>query len=395
MPSPTERYLARYAILDRPPEPMRRYRFVLTIPAFDERPDFLDRTLAENRGADTLTIVTVNAPEQASTPQHARTRELFEAIRDRPDTLVIDRVTTPVPQRQGVGLARKLAADLACALIQRGDIVCPVIFMTDADVRLPSGYFDASAGLERGTALYPFRHESSDATLQSHADLYELHLRHYVRGLSSARSPYDYQSLGSTIAIHADSYARVRGVPRRNAGEDFYLLNKAAKVGPIFSLGGPQLSIEARRSERVPFGTGPALMSMPDDPEDYVSYPPEVFTRLAEVLRSMRSLALGHEAEELPPETKLPLLELGWQPLNFQRRHSAGAKRLRAITEWFDGFRTMRFVRMVSQRFDVPPLLETLRTEFDAPGAGTSELLAICRAQDQERVSGVESRTDA
>lgn len=395
MPSPTERYLARYAILDRPPEPASRYRFVLTIPAFDEHPDFLDRTLAENRDADTLTIVTVNAPEQASTPQQARTRNLLEAIRERPDVLAIDRVTTPVPQRQGVGLARKLAADLACALIQRGDVACPVIFMTDADVKLPAGYFDASAGMERGTALYPFRHESGDTILQSHADLYELHLRHYVRGLSSARSPYDYQSLGSTIAIHADSYARVRGVPRRNAGEDFYLLNKAAKVDPIFSLGGPQLTIEARRSERVPFGTGPALLSMPDDPEDFVSYPPEVFTKLAEVLRSMRSLALGRETEELPPKTEAPLAELGWQPLNFQHRHSAGPKRLRAIMEWFDGFRTMRFIRMVSQGLDATPLLETLRAEFDAPGAGPGELLAICRGREDERVSGVESQTDA
>jgi hypothetical protein len=391
MPSPTERYLARYAILDRLPELTRRYQFVLTIPAFDERPDFLDRTLAENRDADTLTIVTVNAPEQASIPQQARTRDLFEAIRDRPDVVVIDRVTTPLPQRQGVGLARKLAADLACALIQRGDAACPVIFMTDADVRLPGGYFDAAANLERGTVLYPFHHESSDATLQSHADLYELHLRHYVRGLSSARSPYDYQSLGSTIAIHADSYARVRGVPRRNAGEDFYLLNKAAKVGPIFSLAGPQLSIEARRSGRVPFGTGPALMSMPDDPEAFNSYPPEVFTRLAGVLRSMRALGLRDETAELPADAEGPLMELGWQPLDFQHRHPAGPKRLRAITEWFDGFRTMRFIRMTDRSLGAVPLLETLRSEFDAPGAGPGELLAICRAREVERVSGVAS----
>ena len=84
-------------------------------------------------------------------------------------------------------------------------------------------------------------------------------MSYYVAGLAMAGSRYAHHSLGSTIAVHAKTYAAVRGYPKRSAGEDFYLLNKICKLAPVERLAGPALSIEARISARVPFGTGPAL----------------------------------------------------------------------------------------------------------------------------------------
>ena len=57
----------------------------------------------------------------------------------------------------------------------------------------------------------------------------------------------------------ADSYARVRGFPRRAGAEDFYLLNKVAKLGPVSRLAGDCIRLRSRVSTRVPFGTGPAV----------------------------------------------------------------------------------------------------------------------------------------
>jgi hypothetical protein len=60
---------------------------------------------------------------------------------------------------------------------------------------------------------------------------------------------------------------RVGGMGRQQGGEDFYFLQK------VFQLGGVKLLKEtfvyplARFSERVPFGTGPAIQKILDEPD--------------------------------------------------------------------------------------------------------------------------------
>ena len=60
--------------------------------------------------------------------------------------------------------------------------------------------------------------------------------RYFQRGLAWARSPYAFHTVGSTMVVHALCYAQVRGVPRRRAGEDFYLLGKLSKLRPLVRL---------------------------------------------------------------------------------------------------------------------------------------------------------------
>ncbi len=100
------------------------------------------------------------------------------------------------------------------------------------------------------------------------------------------------------------TYAGVRGYPKRSAGEDFYLLNKICKLAPIKRLLEPTLTIQARPSSRVPFGTGPALQrivrSLAEDPSGngYLSYHPTCF-------RITRHELLTHWTNG--PSTKGPL----------------------------------------------------------------------------------------
>jgi hypothetical protein len=389
MPSALERYLSRYGAVAAVPTLGRRYRYVLTIPAFDEPTDFLESVLASSDADGVVVVVTVNVPETADVAARERTADLYHALKAYPDVIVIDRVTDPIPRRQGVGLARKLAADLATALIHRGDVTCPVIFMTDADTMLPPGYFAAGSSLTTGTALYPFRHRSGEPGLQRKADTYELHLMHYVDGLGRAGSPYAFQTLGSTIAMHADTYARVRGIPRRNAAEDFYLLNKAAKVDPVIGLAAPEITIAARHSHRVPFGTGPALDAIPDDVEQFVSYPDEAFDELSQTLRAMTRWSLRGDPFRLPEAPFSRLSRLGWDPDRVGRAHAPGPRRLRACHEWFDGFRTMRFVRMAAQEMGEPRLLETLRSRHAQSRANVGELIDLMRRGRAARYVGI------
>ena len=126
-----QRYLSRYAqpesaaVLDTDTGGQDK---VLVIPCYDEAPDFLDDLLPPN-AHDLLVIVVVNAPDNASRGARDRTLNLLRTLRGvttKPlsvvaysratnvQLLVIDRAADDrlVPHRQGVGLARKIGADV-------------------------------------------------------------------------------------------------------------------------------------------------------------------------------------------------------------------------------------------------------------------------------------------
>ena len=388
----------------------RTYSHVLTIPAYDEPVEFLGHLLHDiSVDAPVLIVLVVNSPDNA--PQNAKTgtNNLLSALNGHvrggmrfvdgfintdTDLLVVDRHTDPIPHRQGVGLARKIAADIALRLIHEERISFPWIYMTDADARLPAGYFDAvSDHSSEGVCLFPFAHDATLSTrmseqftadMQRKADLYELHLRHYVAGLGRAHSPFAFPALGSTIAVSGTTYAAVRGMPKRNAAEDFYFLNKAAKTAPLTCLTEPIIRLGARPSARVPFGTGPGMSRIPDDGESYLSYAPEVFDDLGDLLHRLNRFAL----EDKPLDS--PLLDaLGWR--RFVTQHAPGQRRQRAVNEWFDGFRTMKYVRRSGERWPDQPILTTLRRELGEPDADPSQLLASLRKRPAPTRFGIDS----
>ncbi|MDE0225349.1 MAG: hypothetical protein OXP28_09455 [Gammaproteobacteria bacterium] len=365
-------YLGRYAEPEARSAAFatRTYRHVISIPAFDEPHDFLQRVL-HHGVSDVLVIVVANVPDHVSRDDaaFARTRRLLELEGpfDRArnvDVVVVDRVNAPVPRRQGVGLARKIGADIALRLIVEREIETPVIFVTDADAALPPGYFEAAGGEAAGW-VYPFVHTSADGDLSRRALMYELSLRYYVNRLEYAGSPYAFHTVGSCLAVDSTSYAMVRGFPRRNAAEDFYLLNKLAKVGRIRRLSTPVIEVEARASTRVPFGTGPALARIPGDPTAVPGYAPETF----EALRAFHaSVAAGTTPGQPVPEL---LDAIGYQP----------GRDPRATHTWFDAFRTLKFVHAARNAFPDVPLLKTLKTLY--PGSrNPADLNASLRADE-------------
>ena len=60
---------------------------------------------------------------------------------------------------------------------------------------------------------------------------YELHLRYYVQALRYAAFPYAHHTIGSSMAVRADAYAKQGGMNKRQAGEDFYFLHKIIPLG--------------------------------------------------------------------------------------------------------------------------------------------------------------------
>jgi hypothetical protein len=81
------------------------------------------------------------------------------------------------------------------------------------------------------------------------------------------------------MAVAVPAYASVRGFPKREAAEDFYLLNKIAKIGPVIRLRHSAVRLRARTSARTPFGTGAAVVrALAGEPPRFHS--PEAYAAL-------------------------------------------------------------------------------------------------------------------
>ncbi len=420
MSGSTSKYLDQYA------EPEARealalpgpFKHVLVIPAFNESFEVLNRLEGLPNDSDPILVVlVVNCPEsmrhdqqdsaqiaafqQAVENTQALAREIrarykrawssegpskldlfqFDSVSSNA-LLLVDRSQEGcrIPPKQGVGLARKIGADIACGLIRQGQVASPWIRNSDGDVELPEAYFEAEGDRQDAALIYPFVHDCSEhSELAVPHLLYEISLYYYVSGLAWAGSPYAYQTIGSTLAINADHYARVRGFPRRSAGEDFYVLNKLAKTGRICQLEQPVLHIQARTSTRVPFGTGAAvekLTQMQHPVNEYRYYDPIVFSYLRAWLQSLDALwedagrsketkradagILGASAVEpsaikndVDPELlKEALKEMGVEEglANAFRQAKDRAGFLRHVHTWFDAFRTLKFIHFIRDK---------------------------------------------
>ena len=350
---------------------------VMVVPVCAEPAAFVDGYRAAARGAGRLLVIAVvNGRVGANDSVRALNAECVRELSARfslqeigrggwlghnasMSLLVVDRFTSSrrLPSRQGVGLARKIGADVALELIAAGRVRHPFFAMTDADTYLPDDYFRRIIELEPecSAAMFPFWHEPRG---ERHVDrataLYELSLRYLQRGLQWANSPYAFHAVGSTMAVHALSYAQVRGVPSRQAAEDFYLLGKLSKLRPLARLRGAPVRIRSRVSKRVPFGTGAetAKLARGDDLE---LYHPDCFAAVRDVTQvlqrsSERPYVSGQELlTQMSARVKGFLESQGaprtWQKLSDQA--PTPLARLRHFHNWFDGFRTLKLIHHV------------------------------------------------
>jgi hypothetical protein len=370
------------------PQLHKTYQFVLVIPAFAEPLDCLENVLPADL-QQTLVIVVVNSAVDSDPDAIAQTQAFLKQFHDteavfyrlpRPqesDCLIVDctRNGRQLPAKQGVGLARKIGGDLALACIQQGIVKCPWIYCTDADIKLPLNYFDAAPPLpEVAVAIYPFEHHPRHENILS----YEISLRYYVLQLAQAGSPYAFQTIGSLLKINPFHYAMVRGFPKRKAAEDFYMLNKLAKVGQVVRLKKPVVRLSSRMSQRVPFGTGAAMIRFAKQP-CFDLYHPEIFQHLKTWLEIIPTLWRDRDAIQ-----RLGI-DNGWthSPLILDALSVLGLKNIlphayqqcsnldyfqRYLWTWFDAFRTLKFVHYLRDNgFSNVTIVEAIRSLAGIP----------------------------
>jgi hypothetical protein len=365
-------YLARYA----EPEARERlsecrvYDAGVAVPLHQEGESFprLLRSLetAAERAGSALAVLVVNAREDASPAALDDNARLLHSLGEGPllsrgalDLWVIDR-TSPgrrFPEKQGVGLARKIGCDLLLRLHAEGRLRSAYAHTTDGDAEVEPDYFALPAGQRPAVWLHPFTHEVGER--DTALSLYEISLHHYVLGLRRAGSPYAFHTVGSTLAIRQDAYAMVRGFPRREAAEDFYLLSKLAKVGEVRT-GGGTIRLAPRPSRRVPFGTGQGMAKIDGELARGIAftlYHPAIFDRLGAWLAVLDRFAEDRSLESAIQEIdRVGLREavdqLGAvEALRVARDTRPDRKALhRHLHTWFDGFRTLKLVHWLRDR---------------------------------------------
>lgn len=351
---------ATLADLARQPGPERSGTLVLVV-VNNRRPPLEDPADIRNN-RETLEIL--SALIGGGEPGHGipGLAKDLESLRRSPLRLAAIDASSPgfeIPDRDGVGLARKIGLDRALSLLDGGREDGGILVCLDADTRVDPRYLSAVgaffARMEAPAGIVDFAHqETEDPVLRRAILRYEVFLRAYVLGLRWAGSPYAFHTVGSTIACTGIAYAAVRGMSRRRAGEDFYFLNKLSKLGPVGRIGGTLVRPSPRPSLRVPFGTGRRMALALSGEESAAGdlYAPEVFR----VLRDW--IGLVEEGPDRPGEAWIgpacrihPVLARFLEEQGFPRawesirRQAPGPAHLRRqFHGWFDAFRTLRAV---------------------------------------------------
>ncbi len=162
----------------------------------------------------------------------------------------------------GVGQARKVIMDAINKVSRPDDIIVSL----DADTVFEPGYLTSIEKVfERfptAVALSnPYYHRlTGDDTLDRAMLRYEIYMRYYAINMWRIGSPYSFTALGSAIALPATAYRKIGGMTAKKSGEDFYLLQKLRKAGWIANFNSSKVFPGTRYSDRVFFGTGPALI---------------------------------------------------------------------------------------------------------------------------------------
>jgi len=296
-------------------------------------------------------IVVVNHKEGAPDEIVSNNAGTVEDLSGR--ALVIERVFAP--DVAGVGAARRAGMDLALRrLVQAGSPEKSAIACLDADSPVDPGYVEGILSVFGGdnppaAGICACRHPIPEDEERAKAIVaYELWLRYMEQGFRYCGSPYAFQTIGSCTVVSPRAYALADGMPRRQAGEDFYFLQKIAKVfGRVVDID-VTVHPSARVSNRVPFGTGRAMIRCRDEGPDYYlqAEPPRAFVDLKRFFESSVAGLAGMREAASPLLASFIEKHGGWAVLEDIRKNSADAEHFAfGVHTWFDSLQVVRYAR--------------------------------------------------
>ncbi len=269
---------------DVPSDPEVELRVVL--PSYKEEGllETLDFLLQLNASFKVEIIVVINFRESDTDEIKSFSTSQYESIlakyQNSDSHTIIPILLEDLPHKiAGVGLARKVGMDEAAYRFfkQKKN---GVIAAFDADARCSPNFLESTLDHFKsfpkvsGASIY-FEHPLNDLNSQQKKAIisYELHLRCYVNMKRYIGLPFAYQTIGSSMAVRSNEYVLKGGMNKRKAGEDFYFLQKFIEDQRFSDLTNCTVYPSARESDRVPFGTGRAMMGLKEETKpEFSSY---------------------------------------------------------------------------------------------------------------------------
>ncbi len=231
-----------------------------------------------------------------------------------------------------------------------------IIITLDGDTTFNPGYFSSvienfNANPKAVGLSVPYYHKLSGSEAEDRAILrYEIYMRNYAVNLWRIRNPYRFTALGSAMAIPVLSYKVIGGMTPKKSGEDFYFLQKLIKYGRLMTWNEEKVYPAARFSDRVFFGTGPAMIKGATG--DWESYPIYHHSLFDEVKMSFDAFDALYEKDLPTPLGNYLKNVLAqdniWEPL---RKNSRSMKQFRkACSDKIDGLRILQYLKYSQQK---------------------------------------------
>lgn len=280
-------------------------RLVLVIPCYNE--PFIEETLrsvyaCNNPQCNVAIIVVVNHQQNALksiiAQNHKTVNQILKIKYETPGWIETHTIFAAdlKPKHAGVGFARKIGMDAAIAHFNNLNMCSGVIISLDADSVVEKNYLQAIDVYFKhnthvpGASIY-FEHKIPDSRAGDAMVLYELNMRYYYHALKYAGFPHPIYTVGSAFAVKALAYVEQGGMNRRKAGEDFYFLHKLTAQSAVGVITNTTVYPSARESNRVPFGTGPAISKYLSGNDDLnQTYPLEAFLVPAQLFSQVKQL---------------------------------------------------------------------------------------------------------
>ena len=339
----------------------------IAIPAMNEA-DFLPHTLQcikDQRGLDPSvavhTWICVNQPdawwqdkEQVAICHNNRYTLEYLQTHPTKNIKVIDKSSPGkgwVGKDHGVGMARKVLMDSISEVAEENDLIVSM----DADSYYPPGYLasvvEQFEQYPQAVALSnPYYHRlSGDERLDRAMLRYEIYMRHYAMNMWRIGSPYSFTALGSAIALPMWAYRKIGGMTAKKSGEDFYLLQKLRKAGWIINHNREKVYPGTRYSDRVFFGTGPAMIKGSQGLWD--SYPIYNHTLFDQVKRTYDLFPTLFENDQETPMDAFLTTQFRTENIYGPLRKNARSQSqfVKACHHKIDGLRVLQFLKSSQQ----------------------------------------------
>jgi len=162
-----------------------------------------------------------------------------------------------------------------------------------------------------------------------------------------------FHTVGSATAVKAITYVKAGGMNRKQAGEDFYFIQKLIPAGGYFYLNSTAVYPSPRASTRVPFGTGVSIARLDaKKSSSMLTYNIQAFKELSSFFKFVDTIfecpleELADLYNRFPNSLQMFLSEDDWEKkMTEVKCNTSGILSFRKrFFEWFNMFKVVKYL---------------------------------------------------